>query len=192
MVVWLAFLAAAFAVFVAAGVSDPPRLAFAVVPLVLAACGAMLGIGGFRLEAGRVRKLLTAVVTGVPIPEVGRSPEGKLEFGWDDVRAAGVLGWAWVGVFAVSDVLFVYDWELRQAGARTRRRRIRPTTCPSDARVFAVWAPAALAISSFMAGIWPIRLRRPQLLIPVLAVQICALVALAWIATDPAFHVHRR
>lgn len=192
LAVWLAFLAAIFAFFVRAGASDPHRLAFAVVPLGLAAFGATLCIGGFRLEAGRVRALLTAVVTGEPVPEVGRWPERILEFSWDDVRAAGVLGWAWVGVFAVSAALFVYNWELRQAGC-TNAQKADPTfDCPSDARVFVVWGFAALAISSFMIGIWPVRRRRPRLLIPVLAVQICALVALAWIATDPAFHVQKR
>jgi len=191
LVLWFGLLTAAFAVILGAGMEDPRVLVFVLAPLALAALGYALAVGGFELEARRVRALLTASVTGALAPGVGRWPEGILEFGWDDVRAAGALGWAWVGVFAVSAALAVYDWELRRAGCTNAQKADPAYYCPSAGRILAVWGCAVVAIGAFMSGIWPIRRRRARLLLPILAVQLAALVALAWIAQDSAFHAHR-
>jgi hypothetical protein len=55
-----------------------------------------------------------------------------------------------------------------------------------------VWAFAAVMVGAMLIGIWPLRRRRSDLLAAVIVAQLIAIVALAWIAQDASFHVHRR
>jgi hypothetical protein len=66
---------------------------------------------------------------------------------------------------------------------------MQPSLCPSDARVFSVWGVFAAMMAATMIGIWPVRRRRPGLLVPIILMQVVAIVVLAWIARNPAFHV---
>jgi hypothetical protein len=119
-------------------------------------------------------------------------PEGLLEFRRADVRAAATLGLVWVGCYAVGGALGLYDWIGRQAGCTNQQAHDPTYSCPTGARVFSVWAMLAAVMLVTAIGIWPVRRKRPHLLIPIILAQAVAIVVLAWVARDPAFHVHQR
>jgi hypothetical protein len=164
------------------------------VPIGVLAAGYALMIGGFKLESRRSREALVAVVAGsggasayAPLP-----PEEWLEFRWADVRVVGVVGFAWLGLFAVAGTLFLYDWLVRRPGCKRYERNDPAYVCPSGARVFTVWGIGFVAMLAALIGIWLTRQRRVRWLVVIVLVEAAATVALAWIAGDPAFHRHRR
>ena len=113
-----------------------------------------------------------------------------LEFRWADIRAAGMIGFIWIGCYAVASALGLYDWVFRQAGCTNQQAHNPAYSCPTGTHVASVWGLLAIAIISAFVGLWPVRRRRPQLIIPIILVQIAVIASLAWVAHDPAFHVH--
>jgi hypothetical protein len=194
MGVWFGVLAivlvAAVAILAVEGKFTP--LVFA--PLPLFPFGYALMIGAFELEAGRGRELLEAVLRARSVAELEPPrywPEYRPRIRWSDLRGAGALGFTWAGCYCVGAALALYDWIVRRGCTNPERRDPR-YICPSDARVFSVWGLLAALVITAVVGLYPIRIRRPRLLVPIVLAQVLAIVALAWIAQDPAFHVRRR
>jgi hypothetical protein len=184
-------LVAAVAIVVGEGEFTP--LVFA--PLLLFAFGYALTVGAFKLEEGRGRELLEAVLRARSVAEVEPPrywPEARLKIRWSDLRGVGVLGFVWAGCYGVGAALGLYDWIVRRAGCTNAEDGDPRYICPGDARVFSVWGLLAALVTTGAVGLYAIRVRRPRLLVPIVLVQVLAIVALAWIAQDPAFHVRRR
>ncbi len=153
-----------------------------------------LVVGGFTLEARRTRRRLIEVLQAVEMPAgpARHWPEGGLEIRWADVRGAGRLGLLWIGCYAVAAALGLYDWVFEQAGCTNPQAHNPAYTCPTGAHTASGWTLLATAIASAFVGLWAVRRRQPHLLIPVILVQVALIGCLAWVARDPAFHVHLR
>jgi len=167
-----------------------------VVLILIAFLAASYGLvaGSFKLEARRARIRLIEVLQAVEMPASPARywPEGGLAIRWADVRGAGPLGFLWIGSYAVAAALGLYDWVFEQAGCTNPQAHNPAYSCPTGAHVASVWALLATTIASAFVGLWFMRRRRPHLLIPVILVQMALIGCLAWVAHDPAYHVHLR
>jgi hypothetical protein len=153
-----------------------------------------LAAGSFTVESRRARKRLTEVLQAEDVPPApaGYWPEGALVFRWADVRATGRLGFVWIGCCAVAGALALYDWLVRQAGCTQRQAHDPAYSCPTGVHVASIWGLLAATIVLALVGLQPVRRHRPQLLLPIILVQVGVIGGLAWVAHDPAFHVHLR
>jgi hypothetical protein len=194
MGLWFGLVTVIFVGFIAAVAITQKFTPAVFAPLGFYAFGYALATGAFKVESGRTRERLDALLrteapAQAPPPRYWPEDLGVL---WSDIRAAGPLGFGWVGCYAVAVPLALYDWIIRHAGCTNRQAHDPRYICPSGAHFFSVWAVSAGMMAITLSGIWPLRRRRLHLLVSVIVVQVIAIVALAWIAQDPAFHVQRR
>jgi hypothetical protein len=191
MGLWFGLLTVIFALAIAATVSRGKVTVVVIAPVGFYIFGYALMTGGFKLESRRARAMLNQLLRAGPLPPDDRSeygPEGGW-IRWRDIRGAGALGFAWVGLYVAGGALGLYDWIIRQAGCTNQEAHDPSYICPSGARVFLVWGVFAALMGVTIVGIWPVRRRRARLLVPIVAVQLVAVAVLAWFAGDPAFHV---
>jgi hypothetical protein len=194
MCFWLGFVALFFLGFLVASLSRHQLTWFVLFPLGMFVFGSVLTVGAFKLEAGRSRECLESLLVAEPaLSGQQRTPwpeAGWLR--WSDIRAAGVLGLAWLGCYAVAFGLAINDWIIRRAGCTNQQANDPSYICPSGTHVFATWAAFAGAVITAAIGLWPIRQRRFGLLVPVIVAQLVAIAVLAWIAGNPQFQVRHR
>lgn len=201
MLLWFGFLTSTLVLIVVIAAVEQTFSPFFLVPLGMFAFGYALMTGGFRLESRRSRERLEAILSAESTPPSTQMSHWterllnvpwRVDVRWSDVRAAGLLGFAWAALYAVAAALSLYDWMIRQAGCTNQQAYDPSYACPSGARVFAVWAVLAGGMATAAIGLWPLLRRRPRGLVPVLVAQIVVIVVLVWIARNPAFHARHR